>query len=260
MRIAATIGLTLVLITWSLATFVVEADIAPMREVAKRLEKGFHTSLEPRFFERIDKAVEEDRWCIREGVLSNTTIRLAVIDAAYRDQDAARQAEALAKARETLRRGLLCFPGDGNLWLRLAMVEFAQGGLSSRVAGLLKMSLAKSPSEAWIIMPRITFAVQLDAADFPTVGEVIDTDVRNFLSHARLPEIADFYVEGDTKLRSALAAGLPAVEPERGAAIERVVANKLDEAERALKVCIETCNRQKQRNEDDCSACRQPIR
>jgi hypothetical protein len=260
MRIAATIVLTLVLITWSAATFVIEVETLPIREVAKRLEKGSHISLEPRFFERIDKAVEEDRWCVREGVLSNTTIRLAVIDAAYRDQDAARQTEALAKARETLRRGLLCFPGDGNLWLRLAMVEFAQGGLSSRVAELLKTSLAKAPSEAWIIKPRITFAVQLDAADFPIVGEVLDTDVRNFLTFAHLPDIAEFYVEGDARLRSALAAGLPAVEPERGAAIERIVAAKLDEAERALKVCIETCNRQKQRNEDDCSACRQPIR
>lgn len=233
MRVAGTIGLALILIAWSVATFLVDSETAPMREVAERLERGSHTSVEPRFFERIDKAVEEDSWCAREAVLSNTTARLAVLDAAYRDQDAARRAEAQAKARETLRRGLLCFPGDGNLWLRLAMVEFAQSGASSRIGELLKASLAKAPSEAWIIMPRITFTAQMDAADFPIFGEVLDTDARNFLAFARLSDIADLYVGGDTKLRSVLAARLAVVEPERRAAIERIVSARLAEANKA---------------------------
>ena len=233
MRIAAIVLLALILFTWSIATFVIELEILPMREVAQRLEKGAHESLDPRFLPRVDKAVKEDSWCAREAVLSNTTIRLAVLDAAYRDQDAARQTEALTKARETLRRGLLCFPGDGNLWLRLAMVEFAQGGASQRVGELLETSLAKAPSEAWIVRPRITFASQLDAAALPAAGKVLDADVRNFLAFARLPDIADLYVGGDARLRSALAAGLPALEPERLAAIERIVAARLAETNRA---------------------------
>jgi hypothetical protein len=229
MRIAATIVLALILLIWSVVTFMIELEVLPMRGVAERLEKGPHTSLDPRFFVRIDKAVEEDRWCAREAVLSNTTIRLAVLDAAYRNQDATQQTEALAKARQTLRRGLLCFPGDGNLWLRLAMVEFAQNGASSRVAELLKTSLAKAPSEAWIIVPRITFASHLDAADVPAAGEVLDTDVLNFLTFARLSDIADLYVGGDERLRSALAARLPALGPERSAAIESIVMARLAE-------------------------------
>jgi hypothetical protein len=233
MRIAALIVLALSLFTWSIATFVIELDVLPLRTVAERLEKGAHESLDPRFFVRIDKAVQDDEWCVREAVLSNTTIRLAVLDAAYREQDAARQAEALAKARETLRRGLRCYPGDGNLWLRLAMVEFAENGASSRIAELLKTSLAKAPSEAWIIMPRIKFISQLDVADLPAAGAVLDTDVRNFMAFGRLPDIADLYVEGDAKLRSVLAAGLPALTPERSAAIERIVAAKLEDAEKA---------------------------
>jgi hypothetical protein len=233
MRIAATILLALILFTWSVATFVIELEILPMRDVAERLERGAHESLDLRFFARIDKAVQEDSWCAREAVLSNTTIRLAVLDAAFRDQDAARQTEALAKARETLRRGLLCFPGDGNLWLRLAMVEFAQGGASNRVAEMLETSLARAPSEAWIMRPRITFASQLDAAALPAAGKVLDADVRNFLAFARLPDIADLYVGGDVRLRFALAAGLPALEPERRAAIERIVAARLAETNRA---------------------------
>lgn len=233
MRIAATILLALILLLWSGATFLIELDLLPMREVAERLEKGSHESLDPRFFARIEKAVEDDRWCVRDAVLSNTTIRLAVLDAAYRDQDVGRQAEALTKARETLRKGLLCFPGDGNLWLRLAMVEFAQNGISNRVVEMLKASLAKAPAEAWIIMPRITFASQLDGADFPVAGEVLETDVRNFLAFARLSDIADFYVGSGAKLQSVLAAGLPALEADRRAAIERIVAARLAEADKA---------------------------
>jgi hypothetical protein len=234
MRIIATILVGFTLLAWSAATLYVDTHAIAYRAIAERLEASSRAEAEPdaSYLARVEEALADDEilpYCSREVARSAASIRLALLDVAYRTSDATQKDAALSKARDTLLSGLRCYPRDGNFWLRLAMVEFARGGATSTVQDMLKASSAMAPSEAWIIVPRISFAARLSAAELSGVEEVLRADVHNLAGYGRIPDIVELYVSGSEPLRAVFESAFDTVSAERLAAIERGVAAKAAE-------------------------------
>src|SRR5262245_34873991 len=141
MRAVAAIILALIIGIWSLATLLIDAIVAPVRSLAERIEAG-----PPRastFFSavrRMDTELGAMAVCPRDLVRSAVSIELAALDAASREGKTREWGTGLTATERLLRHGLRCFPYDGNLWLRLAMVEFARTGPTRDVVDMLTMS------------------------------------------------------------------------------------------------------------------------
>ena len=112
-------------------------------------------------------------------------IGLADLELAHRSGNAGTWAMALAEADVLLRNGIRCFPYDGNLWLRLAVVEFARKGPATDVAQLLTLSAMTAPSEAWIVGPRVAFAARLSELGSTEVRRVLESDILTVVAQAR---------------------------------------------------------------------------
>jgi hypothetical protein len=181
---------------------------APTRAIAEALEALPNSQWDLPYFDRIDRALTEDIWCVWEAVQSNVTIRLATLDAAYRSGNVEQRSAALAKAHETVRKGLLCFPRDGNLWLRLAMLEHERTGATTGVAEMLQASFAAAPHEAWIVLPRVSFSSRLQEAALPQVDNVLRADVATIVAGGRTEDLVSLYVGADEELRKRIGAAL----------------------------------------------------
>jgi hypothetical protein len=234
MRTIATTLLALTLSVWSATTILVDFHAGPYRALAEWLEAGREGMRDPRYIARIELALTDDdvfSLCSREIVRSVASIRLALLDASYRNGDSSAQEAALAKTRDTLRRSLQCYPGDGNLWLRLAMVEFARTGPTNSVQGMLQASLTAAPSDAWVIVPRIAFASRLLGSELPGAEEVLRVDAENLARYGRVSDVADVYVSVNEPAQKILRGGFEGLDDERLVRIESAIARRVSDTE-----------------------------
>lgn len=228
MRAIAAITLALIIGIWSLATLLIEAIVTPVRSLAERIETG-----PPRawtFFSairRMDPELGAMAVCPRDLVRSAVSIELAALDAASRDGKSREWETGLAAADRLLRHGLRCFPYDGNLWLRLAMVEFARTGPTRNVEEMLKISATVAPNEAWIIGPRIVFATKLLGFQSQSVRSVLEADVATFAQHAHAGEVGVLYIRVGEQGRPVFDQVIALVAGERRAALEAAIASNI---------------------------------
>lgn len=228
MRAIAAVSLALIIGIWSLATLLVDAIVTPVRSLAERIETG-----PPRawtFFSairRMDPEAGALAVCPRDLVRSAVSIELAALDAASRDGKKREWEMGLAATDRLLRHGLRCFPYDGNLWLRLAMVEFARTGPTRNVIDMLKVSANVAPHEAWIIGPRIVFATRLLDFQLESVRGVLEADVRTFAQHAHVGEVGSLYVQVGEKGRPIFDQSIALIEGERRTALDAAIASNL---------------------------------
>jgi hypothetical protein len=226
MRAVAAITVALIIGTWSLATLVIEAIVAPVRSLAERIETG-----PPRastFFSairRMDTELGAMAVCPRDLVRSAVSIELAALDAVSRDGKSREWEAGLAATDRLLRHGLRCFPYDGNLWLRLAMVEYARAGPTRNVADMLKLSANVAPNEAWIIGPRIVFATKLLDFQLESVRGVLEADVRTFTLHAHVSEVGALYIQVGEQGRPIFEQSIALTEGERRHALDKAIAS-----------------------------------
>jgi len=228
MRAMAAIIVALIIGIWSLATLVIEAIVAPVRSLAERIETG--PSRDSTFFSairRMDTELGALAVCPRDLVRSAASIELAALDATSRDGKSREWEVGLAAADRLLRHGLRCFPYDGNLWLRLAMVEFARAGPTRNVVEMLKLSGKVAPNEAWIIGPRIVFATKLLGFQLEAVQDVLEADVRTYTQHAHASEVAALYTRVGEQGRPVFDQSLALVDGERRAALDKAIASSL---------------------------------
>jgi hypothetical protein len=118
MRIIATILVGLVLSAWSAATLYVDIQAMAYRAIAERLETSSRVEAEPdaRYLTRVEAALADEEilpYCSREIARSAASIRLALLDVAYRTSDATQRDAALSKARNTLLSGFAATPEMG---------------------------------------------------------------------------------------------------------------------------------------------------
>src|SRR5262249_44786208 len=149
---------------------------------------------------------------------------LAGLDAASKEGKLREWEMELAAADRLLRHGLRCFPYDGNMWLRLAMVQFARTGPTSSVDGMLKLSADVAPNEAWIMGPRIVFAAKLSDFKLPNVRNVLEADTRTFVRHGQVAEVGALYAQVGEEARQVFDASIALVGDERRAALKAAIA------------------------------------
>lgn len=198
MRVFSCVFLSLLLLAWSLGTTVVEQIGTPYRMIAEHLDPAAPRGIE--YFAQLERALDTHGMleaCPRDLARSVVTIRLARLDAALREGDGGAKLRALTDAQTALNAALRCFPHDGNLWLRMAMVEFVRAGPTESVAQQLAMSAAVFPREGATLKQRIAFAARLaqeeDAAGAATM--VLAKDIAVLVGEARPEEIASLYLE-----------------------------------------------------------------
>ncbi len=234
MRVLATIPVVLVLAIWSLATAFVDAVGRPVVALARRVEADTR-----RDFKYLGGAGHAPAAraglavCSRRGVRSVVSLTLAELDVAYRGGDASARAATLATTRAAtladadlvLRDAIRCFPYDGNLWLRLAGVEFARVGATTRVEEMLALSASTAPSAAWIIAPRIVFASTLLETGSAAARAILERDMRVFVARARYAEVGKLYLEIGDEPRQILEDSVALLETgERYSALQRTIA------------------------------------
>jgi hypothetical protein len=225
MRTIAAVSLALIIGIWSLTTLLVEAIGAPVRALAEQVEAG--PPREWAFFagiRRMDTASGVMALCPRESIRGAVSIELAALDAASREGKLREWEMQLAAADRLLRHGLRCFPYDGNMWLRLAMVQFARTGPTSNVDGMLKLSADVAPNEAWIIGPRIVFSSKLSDFKLPNVRDVLETDIRTFAQYGQVAEVGALYAQVGEDARRIFDGSIALVSDERRATLKSAIA------------------------------------
>jgi hypothetical protein len=226
MRALATIPVVLVLAIWSLATTFVDAVGRPVVELASRVEAD--TRRDFRYLGQGGHAPAARAGlavCSRPAVRGVVSLTLAELDVAYRGEDASTRAATLADADLVLRDAIRCFPYDGNLWLRSAMVAFARAGATTRVEEMLALSASTAPSAAWIIAPRIVFASTLLETGSAAVRAVLERDMHVFVARAHYAEVGKLYLEIGDEPRQILEDSVASLETgERQVALQRTLA------------------------------------
>jgi hypothetical protein len=220
MRLLATIPLALALLVWSLATIVIDGQASDYRDIAKRLERG--GTAPAGYFPPVVAGLKTETAlaaCSRDMVRSATTISLAALDAAVASGDAAAADAALSDARDILKAGLECFPRDGNMWLRLAMVEYATTKTVQPAARMVALSAEFAPLEGWILRQRLAFGARLAELDQAAVADVLKADIDRFARHGRIADIVDVFAKGDPQARSLMMASFGGLPEQRRDAI-----------------------------------------
>ena len=216
MRAITILALAAVLAIWSMVAISVDAETTPFLAIAERVEANDVSDLG--YLARVDRVLAATFGrmpCTRDLLRSAVTIRLARLEGAYRKENPIDWAGLAIDADGLLRSALRCFPQDGNLWLQLAMVEFARAGPTDDVERMVRLSAEMAPNEGWILLPRVVFAAKL--VDFrPTVREVLRKDVHTLVLYARPQEVAALYLQVGERAREVFDEWLAApIEPAR---------------------------------------------
>lgn len=201
MRAILVLALAAVLTGWSIASINLDAATRPFLAIAQRVEANDVKDMG--FLARVDRVLAATSGrveCPRDLLRSAVTIKLARLEGAYRLESSIDWADIAGDAAGLLRSALRCFPHDGNLWLRLAIVEFARAGPTDDVERMVRLSTELAPNEDWILIPRLVFASKL--MDFrPTVREVLLEDVHTLVRYARPAEVAALYLQVGERAR-----------------------------------------------------------
>jgi hypothetical protein len=225
MRAPGTNVLVFVLTVWSLATIGIDSISRPNREIAERLEAG--AKRDEGYFARIDglHAAEGMLVCPRELVRSAATINLAKLDAISRSGREAPWTMALADAGAVVREGLRCFPYDGNLWLRLAILEFSLSGPTRPVGQMLELSALMAPSEGWILAPRIGLAARVLDFQSSGVSVVLRKDIGVLVQYGQLSDVAALYLQVGGAARQVFDESFAELDNKRRSAVDEAIAS-----------------------------------
>lgn len=127
--------------------------------------------------------------CNGEVLRASLTVLLADLDRIDRDQAYDAWAERLGQAERQVLHSLTCLPGDGNLWLRLAMLRQAGGEVPQEQASLMALSQQLDPSQERQLVGRLAHWNRLSSATLALSREEAAADVRNGLNYLSVADI-----------------------------------------------------------------------
>jgi hypothetical protein len=221
-----TVVFYVLLTVWSAATFWVEMIGRPLRALAERIEaRASPVGVNPEQLRRLFDARRAMASCARESVRSGASVELFALDAAAMQGDLAD--EDLREADQLLRQALRCFPTDGNLWLRLAMIDVVRTGTFQRAAEMVTQSAMVSPSEGWILRARLAWVSQIDERGLGLMIDVLWRDVMVYAEFALPADVARAYIDGNRLLRQIFDASLAGAKAERRALVWQEIAHEL---------------------------------
>lgn len=223
MRSLAILALAAALLGWSMVAINIDAETAPFLAIAERVEANGVNDLG--YLARVDRvlATTDRTQCPRDLLHSAVTIKLALLESAYRKDYAIGWADLGVEADSLLRAALRCFPEDGNLWLQLATLEFARTGPTDAVESMVRLSAETAPSEGWILVPRVALAAKL--VDFRSaLQDVFGNDVATLVRYAHPEEVAALYLQVGERARGAFEQSLASIDHrERREALQKAI-------------------------------------
>jgi hypothetical protein len=216
-----TLALAFVILVWSIATIVVDGFAQHYRAIATHLENNGVRDLT--YYARVERALNANGAllaCPRELVRNAVSIKLAGLDASYRSGKT-NAWEPMSSATDALLRDAVhCFPHDGKLWLRLAMVEFSRNGPTNKVQQMLTLSAKTAPSDVEVLSRRITFASKLQDFGLPAVQDVVQKDIRTLVRYAHPDEVGTLYLKVSDRSREIFEENFALLKAERRSALD----------------------------------------
>ncbi len=214
---AACVGLGLAAVTVeAIRARVAEADLV---RVAALAEIGEVVSDEAIARASGDAAAmaREDR-CGPFAVRAGTSVLMIGLDRSV-GEDEAPGPEQLQEARAFLRHAVRCSPGDGNLWIRLALVEQALGAAADAQAGLITTAARLAPAEPATLAARIVFWVESDPETRRLARTALRSDLATLLAHAAPGDIVALLTNPPDDVQGDVLAVLARLDPQRRAAL-----------------------------------------
>ncbi len=121
--------------------------------------------------------------CRTDVLMSGATVVLANLDMVSPVIDFDRWSSSIQDAQVYFERALICWPSNGNFWLRLAMIKRAIAEVPLEQRQLLTRSQTHAPAEDEVVRARLMYYTRLEE---PTIAEVhaqLSLDIERYLKY-----------------------------------------------------------------------------
>jgi len=159
--------------------------------------------------------------CNGDILRASLTVLLADLDRIDRDRAYDEWAEGIGQAEEQVLHALSCQPGDGNLWLRLAMLRQAGGELPREQASLMALSQQFNPSDGRQLVGRLVHWNRLSPATLALSRDEAAADVRNGLNYLSAADIRTALGTPSPTMAGIIGEILPLLPAERRALLQK---------------------------------------
>lgn len=131
-----------------------------------------------------DLGTDSDMVSCRSDILSDVlTVHLHYLDRLDETENYEEWARGIERASAVVEDAIGCFPADGNLWGRLAMLRQAAVSLPAETAELMSRSVELSPAQTNVIVARFEVWRKMDAAAVKFVEHTLRKDLDSLLSY-----------------------------------------------------------------------------
>jgi hypothetical protein len=164
-----------------LSAKLLEQDLATLgtREVVERLNQG--ETVTPALIDSLTNGSEfaaSLKLCRSNVLEAALTIQLNHLDGVNRAVDDERWQDAMAKALSLVEHAERCTPGDGNLWLRDAMLVRAVAEQPAAIVQRLELSANLIPNYMPVVLTRLGFLSSTTAETQAAGSSLLDDDLR----------------------------------------------------------------------------------
>lgn len=180
------------------------------REVVERLNQG-----EPVTAALIDSLANGSEFaaslqqCRSDVLDAALTIQLNHLDGVNRAVDDERWQDAMAKALSLVEHAERCTPGDGNLWLRDAMLVHAVAEQPAAIVQRLELSANLIPNYMPVVLTRLGFLSSTTADTQAASTRLLDDDLRMMVFYLPPYRTAPFLKSLPDAMRSRAMAMVP---------------------------------------------------
>lgn len=222
-RLVAT-AVALALAIWAASGFVARQQSAMVRSLAEAIEEGSQPRLD------VLDQLHDDRAsagilarCNIEDLRALASVNMKETDLAYEIADPPRADRAGDAADRAIRKALSCGPLDGNLWLRLVMLQTARSGVLPTAFEYLRLSYWTAPSEGWIVRARVDFASRLLGAGVKDVEPDLRSDIRTLVNFDTNNNIAAMFLAAPEPARAIYGEWIELLPAERKQSLSRTL-------------------------------------
>lgn len=150
------------------------SDIVATAKIADD-KNGLAPDVLERTVERLHPVVAE-KICRSDIIKAGLRLVLADLDANGKDVTSEAGAARLGFAETYIRHALFCFPANGDVWLRLAMVRSLRNASPMEIAVLMNFSHRYGPADANLIRGRFVMWQQFPKGTLPQAEAARDAD------------------------------------------------------------------------------------